>query len=207
MAAAVGLTLGRNSTPVDTSEDVAQKVTSTTTSAPTTTLATTTTATPARPTTTAASPAGVEGEPAGLYCRDLADKGYSYPDAVEYWENEGRPARMDATGSGIPCSTVYSAAEVEAYWGELPDTQACPTSDELVAVLDPSITSVINVTSGFAVIRCGDSWVVAQSIPPDSEGGFVYFRDDGELRAVTYGLGDECYEVLAESSARAQLCP
>jgi hypothetical protein len=54
--------------------------------------------------------------PTGLYCRDLHARGYSYGDAVRYWEREGRPARMDASGNGIPCQTVYPAAEIEAHW-------------------------------------------------------------------------------------------
>ncbi len=47
--------------------------------------------------------------PPGLYCRDLYPKGVSYPDALRYWEREGRPERMDADGNGVPCETVYPA--------------------------------------------------------------------------------------------------
>jgi hypothetical protein len=42
----------------------------------------------------------------GLFCRDVHALGGSYADAVAYWTSEGRPARMDATGDGIPCTTV-----------------------------------------------------------------------------------------------------
>jgi hypothetical protein len=57
------------------------------------------------------------GLPHGLFCRDIKAQGGSYEDAVNYYINEGRPARMDKDGNGVPCETVYSEAEV----------QRCPT--------------------------------------------------------------------------------
>lgn len=54
--------------------------------------------------------------PSQMLCRDLADRGYSYAQAVEYWELQGQPSRMDATGDGTPCTTVYPSTEIEAYW-------------------------------------------------------------------------------------------
>ncbi len=63
----------------------------------------------------------VEALPSGLFCRDLRSAGYPYWDAVRYWEREGRPARMDATGDGIPCTTVYAWNDVRDYWGQLVD--------------------------------------------------------------------------------------
>jgi hypothetical protein len=57
--------------------------------------------------------------PDGLFCRDLAARGYDYAEAVWYWDVQGRPSRMDASGNGIPCQTVYPRAEVDAYWGVL----------------------------------------------------------------------------------------
>jgi hypothetical protein len=71
----------------------------------TTTIPTTTT----RPTT---STAPTTAPPAGLFCRDLVARGYPYRDALAYWNANGRPARMDADGNGVPCETVYSAAAV-----------------------------------------------------------------------------------------------
>lgn len=65
------------------------------------------------PTTT---DAGIEIA-AGLLCRDLLADGASYDDAVIYWLEEGRPTRMDEDRNGIPCETVYPAADVEAVWG------------------------------------------------------------------------------------------
>lgn len=59
--------------------------------------------------------------PSGLFCRDLLSAGYPYWDAVTYWEREGRPARMDATGDGIPCTTTYPWNDVRDYWGQLVD--------------------------------------------------------------------------------------
>ena len=63
----------------------------------------------------------VDALPSGLFCRDLRGAGYPYWDAVTYWEREGRPARMDATGDGFPCTTVYPWNDVRDYWGQLVD--------------------------------------------------------------------------------------
>lgn len=46
----------------------------------------------------------------GLFCRDLQAAGHSLDEALAYWVREGRPARMDADGNGIPCETVYPLA-------------------------------------------------------------------------------------------------
>jgi hypothetical protein len=51
----------------------------------------------------------------GLFCRDVKAQGGTYEDAVNYYIDEGRPARMDKDGNGIPCETVYSSAEVQEY--------------------------------------------------------------------------------------------
>ena len=97
----------------------------TTTLGPTTTVATTTTlpTTTTRPTTTTtttpppipppAPPGPVRAQPDGLFCRDLKARGYNFRQALAYWNANGRPARMDADGNGIPCETVYPPAEVK----------------------------------------------------------------------------------------------
>lgn len=78
--------------------------------------------TPAPPPDPQPIPRGnVNALPSGLFCRDLRGAGYPYWDAVRYWEREGRPARMDATGDGIPCTTVYPWNDVRDYWGQLVD--------------------------------------------------------------------------------------
>jgi len=97
--------------------------TQTTTLGATTTVATTTTLPPTtttRPTTTAPTtttaavpPGPVREQPDGLFCRDLKARGYTFPQALAYWLADGRPARMDADGNGIPCETVYPPAEVK----------------------------------------------------------------------------------------------
>ena len=85
---------------------------STTTTIPTTTTTTTTTT---APTTTAPKAASSwRQEPDGLFCRDMVARGYPYRAALAYWKAHGRPARMDADGNGVPCETVYSAAQVAA---------------------------------------------------------------------------------------------
>jgi hypothetical protein len=61
-------------------------------------------------------PSAVLDEPGGLFCRDLEAKGYSYSAAVDYWEAEGQPNRMDEDRNGYPCETVYPVEDVVAYW-------------------------------------------------------------------------------------------
>ncbi len=52
----------------------------------------------------------------GLLCADVAAEGYWYGDAAAYWVREGRPARMDADGNGIPCETVYDGDQIDAFF-------------------------------------------------------------------------------------------
>lgn len=72
-----------------------------------------------RPTSTAVSVKAfgdVRELPVGLFCRDLKQRGYGYPAAVEYWKTQAQPPRMDADRNGIPCEPEYSRAEVGKYW-------------------------------------------------------------------------------------------
>lgn len=57
--------------------------------------------------------------PSGLFCRDLLAMGYSYVDAVTYWNLEGQPSRMVA--AELPCETTYPTADVVAYWNQFAD--------------------------------------------------------------------------------------
>jgi len=68
-----------------------------------------------------AAPAGGDGiELApGLLCRDLADMGFGYYEAVGYWIREGHPDRMDADLNGLPCETVFSQAEVDGFYASV----------------------------------------------------------------------------------------
>lgn len=101
--------------------------TTATTAAPMTTTAVPTTAAPtttAMPTTTMTAVIDLE---AGLFCRDLEPLGYGYSDVVAYWVSEGSPDRMDEDRNGIPCETLYPAADVLAFWGDpLPTTTRPP---------------------------------------------------------------------------------
>jgi len=68
--------------------------------------------------------------PPGLFCRDLVDPDtdvaffsavgtnpqFGYFLSVVYWFLEGRPARMDADGNGIPCETVHEPEVVADVW-------------------------------------------------------------------------------------------
>jgi hypothetical protein len=49
-------------------------------------------------------------------CSDLYARGVGYPDAVDYWWTYGAPDRMDIDLNGIPCETVYSVYDVNAFW-------------------------------------------------------------------------------------------
>jgi len=95
--------------------------TPTTTPTPTTSPAPTT---PTLPPTSALPPAvapvapgDVYAQPAGLLCRDLETRGYSYAAAVDYWRHWGHTNQMDVDKDGIPCATVYPLTEIESYWG------------------------------------------------------------------------------------------
>ncbi|MFI5045305.1 MAG: hypothetical protein ACHQDC_10955, partial [Acidimicrobiales bacterium] len=105
--------------------DDLNEASATTTPTPTTSPAPTTT--PTLPATSAAPPAvapaapaapgDVFAQPAGLLCRDLEARGYSYAAAVDYWRHWGHTNQMDVDKDGIPCTTVYPVSEVESYWG------------------------------------------------------------------------------------------
>jgi hypothetical protein len=60
--------------------------------------------------------AGSYGLSSNLMCSDLYARGVSYPDAVDYWWTYGAPDRMDIDLNGIPCETVYSTYDVDAFW-------------------------------------------------------------------------------------------
>jgi hypothetical protein len=49
--------------------------------------------------------------PQGLLCRDLRDQGFSYSEAVRYWNYWGHPDNMDIDLNGIPCETVWAPNE------------------------------------------------------------------------------------------------
>jgi hypothetical protein len=52
----------------------------------------------------------------GYFCRDLKRMGYSYGEALQYWHYWDEPDQMDADLNGIPCETVYTAAQVRRYF-------------------------------------------------------------------------------------------
>lgn len=68
----------------------------------------------------------VRSLPAGLFCRDLKAKGFSYVAAIDYWRLHGQPNQMDADRNGIPCETVYSRSDVAAYWNGRQISAAAP---------------------------------------------------------------------------------
>lgn len=70
----------------------------------------------AAPALSPATIAMIRSLPTGLYCRDLRAGSFSYAAAYQYWRLQDRPARMDANRNGMPCETVYSAADLNAFW-------------------------------------------------------------------------------------------
>lgn len=102
---------GTDQAPTTTQESVPASATTAPASAPATTPST------ARP-----DPAAL---PSGLFCRDLFARGYSYAEAVDYWNLEGQPSRMVA--QDLPCQTVYPEDTVFAYWGL--DSAGTPPGD------------------------------------------------------------------------------
>ncbi len=87
---------------------------------PSSPAATATTAGPAKkkPKRHASGPGDVRNLAAGLFCRDLMARGFSYAAATDYWRMHGQPNQMDADRNGIPCETVYPPTDVSAYWSE-----------------------------------------------------------------------------------------
>lgn len=66
------------------------------------------------------------------------DDGLSYPELVYYWFDAGRPADLDPSGEGRPCSQVFPAEEVEAFFGSAVEVTGSAASVEWT---DPLITT------------------------------------------------------------------
>jgi len=118
IAAVAFLVLFNRGDDDDGSDEVFEAATTTTET--TTTTSSTTTSSTTTTTSTSTPPDDDDGDgglASGLFCRDLNAMGYSYADAVGYWNVWGQPDRMDEDLNGYPCETVYPAADVIAYWG------------------------------------------------------------------------------------------
>jgi hypothetical protein len=74
----------------------------------------------------------VRSLPAGLFCRDLKTKGYSYVAAIDYWRLHGQPNQMDADRNGIPCETVYPRGDIGQYWNGREVVGAAPLATGLL---------------------------------------------------------------------------
>ncbi len=107
----------------------------------------------------------------GLLCRDLTTDprgesfdgmpGLSYTEAVYYWYLEARPARMDVGGDGVPCTTVYPAAEVAATWsGHSPPVDPVVASLPEVADVLPALRSELIATYGEGQVYTSDAGLV-----------------------------------------------
>lgn len=207
VAGAIGFILSSGSGDVEDAQRVAATV-STTTTLPTTTTTTVVTTTASVPPTTVLPARNVLDEPAGQFCRDLAAKGYSYSESVAYWNNYGQPTQMDASGTGIPCQSVYPRADVVAHWGANLIDSSCPGSSELEDAFlnNAEMSQAIELGRGFQGIRCTDGWVIAFTIPIVSDGAQVYFHNDAGLQVVDGGTGLDCFEVGMSAAAEQALC-
>jgi hypothetical protein len=59
------------------------------------------------------STASLAAEP-GQTCEQLAARPLSWVQVLAYWEITGRPAALDPTGSGRPCSDRFPADQIDA---------------------------------------------------------------------------------------------
>lgn len=174
---------------------------------------TTTTTTTSTTTTTTEPPSLVLNEPAGLFCRDLNALGYNYSEAVEYWEHHGRTEQMDASGTGIPCQTVYPRSDVEAEWGAERLWPPCPSITELeqaafrlASEYEPGI-SPFPLTNA----RCVGTWAVAETPVyyfPEVHPHYFKLDADGTPTAVTYGTGVYCgdLDMIPQDPAYGIIC-
>lgn len=97
--------------------DAARTSTSDPASSTSTTVETTTTTTTTPPPTTAA-PRPIDLEADGQGCTQLANKGYSYADALSYYLRTGEPERMDPDDDDMPCESNYTDDEKSEVWTE-----------------------------------------------------------------------------------------
>jgi len=158
---------GSDDTATVGSKDSDQKATTTTST--TTTTAVTTTAVP--PTAVPTTLGDVRAQPAGLFCRDLRAKGFSYPAAVDYWRVQGQPERLDADRDGVPCETVYPTSDVVSYWG----TQGVTPTIDSTSVYDlaPGLMCRDLADRGFSVYEAIDyylNWGGPSNMDADGNG-------------------------------------
>jgi hypothetical protein len=161
----------------------------------------------------------------GLFCRDLSARGYSYDEAVKYWEFEGFPDRMDADHNSIPCQTVYPESDVLGTWG---DPLPAPLENVFAFVREPQVGPPRLLTADYAQWFWAEDAVDAcreddDSEEPDCPGeGQYYIRNTnprlrmipvsesalivvGDWHAYAGADGYECVEATPESRADAGL--
>jgi hypothetical protein len=117
----------------------------------------------------------------GLFCRDLNARGYTFAEAVAYWECEGSPLRMDADRNGIPCQTVYDDTEILAFYGgSLPSPATFDASEWVGRVVEveqlgdhPLFGWVLSGGQRFDLRTEGGSFVVPLGAYPESSGWLV----------------------------------
>ena len=85
-----------------------------------------------KPKSQASARGDVRALAAGLFCRDLQARGYSYVAAIDYWRVHGQPNQMDADRNGIPCETVYPPTDVSSYWSERELPQAASAGSDFL---------------------------------------------------------------------------
>ncbi len=191
--------------PSTTAAEAATTATpATTTIAPTTAAPTTT----AMPTTTLAAVSDLE---AGLFCRDLEPLGYSYSEVVAYWVSEGSPDRMDEDRNGIPCETLYPAADVLAFWGDpLPTTTKPPLTLAQVEAAafdiwpESGLSRALCTADGAGALGAGSVLTCRPEPVPEGDHAILtalVLDDDGKVAFAEAGVR---YVVLDPETMRGQ---
>lgn len=143
-------------------------------------------------------PGGIANEAPGFLCKDLVGKGYSYPDAVDYWQAQGQPEAMDADKNGIPCETTYSERDVILYWGSTGPVAdgTCPSPSTLLSSLraTPQLDDAIGNPRVLGEIQCSLPFATAfDTTPGEGETAQILFKAiSGYWVALDGGTGLDC---------------
>lgn len=153
---------------------------------------------------------GIANEAPGLLCKDLKGKGYSYPDAVDYWRAQGQPGAMDADKNGIPCETVYSERDVTLYWGSTGPVAdgSCPSGPTLLAALraTPQLDDATGSPKALGQIQCALPFATAfDTTPGDGETAQILFKAiNGYWVALDGGTSIDCQDQWSIPTAEAE---
>lgn len=123
----------------------------------------------------------IDTEPAGLFCRDLKARGYTFNESVRYWFSHGQPDQMDADKNGVPCETVFPVEAVAA--------GNCPSETAIWDVLEANDPALWD-RKYWALndIRCEVGWVTVYASP----------HSDGESPLLVFGLSAKGWYLMGQ---------